>query len=226
MRAASRVALILAAGAALGADELSGPNHITIRRTPWGNFFYDPVATGPHQIEVTLDDFRIKSHLGEVRLLGSDLNGYRLVCGADVLTVRSTATDLDIRWQDKVWTWRSLNGTLTLTTSAPKDTLTFEWGIGTFTIKGTQGSLTVTSTPGTTSIRSSAGNLTITSYLQNRTFSGIGLAQLPYFGRAVYISFHGVGLMLDVVRTFPMPELSEWYDWRPILGPAYDPNAR
>ncbi len=61
--------------------------------------------------------------------------------------------------------------------------------------------------------------------LGDRTFSGLPVDQIPYLGRGVYISFHGVGILIDVARLFPMPEVAEWNEWKPVLGPPFDPNA-
>jgi hypothetical protein len=207
------------------ADDLSGPNHSTLRRTSWGTFFYDPVAMGPHQFESTVEEFRIKSRTGEVRLVGSDINGYRLTCGADLLTVRMTNGDLEIRWQEKVWTWRSQNSAYTLTSTVPKDSIQFERNANAINIKGSQGSASIYWNPGTLTIKSSAGTVTVTNYLGNRAFSGIGLDQVPYLGRGVFISFHGLGLLIDVQKLFAMPEVAEWNEWKPILGRPFDPNA-
>ncbi len=63
------------------ADDISGSNHSTIRRTAWGSIFYDPLATGPHHFESKVDEILIKSSRGDVKVLGSDVNGYRFTSG-------------------------------------------------------------------------------------------------------------------------------------------------
>ncbi len=226
MRPAAMTVLALLCAARCMADDISGPNRSTIRKAPWGSFFYDPVATGPHQLEVAVEEVRLKSRAGEVKITGSDINGYRFSSGGDVLTVNSSNSDLEIRWKEKVWTWRTTSTGCTLESNAPKDRIQFERSANTFSIKGALGYVTVTSNPGTLSIKSSAGNATITNYLGSRTYSGVNLDQIPYLGRGVFISFHGVGILLDVTTRFPMAEVSEWNEWKPVIGQPFEQNPR
>ncbi|MDP1832298.1 MAG: hypothetical protein Q8K67_09585 [Geothrix sp.] len=207
------------------ADDLSGPNHSTIRRTAWGTLFYDPVAMGSHQYESKVDEVRIKSSAGEVKVLGSDVNGYRLSFGNDLLTIKTNFSDLEIRWQEKSWTLRSQNARHTLISNAPQDTVVFERNANTFTIKGAKGFVTVNTNPGVLSIKSSAGSATVTNYLGSRSFSGVALDQIPYLGRGVFISFHGVGILLDMNQLFPTPEVAEWNEWKPVIGQPFEANA-
>ena len=216
--------LCLASGP-LRADDASGPNHWTIVTTSWGTLFYDPVATGPHLFESGLETYRIKSSRGEVRISGSDVNGYRLTSGRDVLTISPNTSGWTFQWQQKAWTLRSQNGTYSLTTTDPKDSVTFERNSNTFTIKGSRGFLTVHSNPNLLTLTSSAGIATIATNLGSRSFAGVDIHQLPYFGRGVYISFHGVGVLIDLFKLFPTWEVAGLLEWRPILGPAFDPTA-
>ncbi|HJW32652.1 MAG TPA: hypothetical protein VJ505_04720 [Holophagaceae bacterium] len=226
MRAAAIVVLALLGTAGCWADDISGPNRSTIRKAPWGSIFYDPVATGPHQLEVAVEEVRIKSRAGEVKITGSDINGYRLSAGGDVLTIRSSNSDLEIRWKEKVWTWRTSSAGCTLECNAPKDRIQFERSANTFTIKGASGWVSVGTNPSTVTIKSSAGNATITNYLGSRTYSGLSLDQIPYLGRGVFISFHGVGILIDVTIRFPMAEVSEWNEWKPVIGQPFEQNPR
>lgn len=216
---------LLIGGFGCWADEVSGPRHTTIKRTSWGSIFYDPVSLGPHKYESTLEDIRIKSSHGEVRVLGSDNSGYRLICGDDLLTIKSNFSDVDIRWKEKSWNLKLKNSRFTLAMNAPKDTVVFERNANNFTIKGEKGFVTVNAAPGEVSIKSSAGNATLTNYLGSRSFSGVALDQVPYFGRGIFISFHGVGVLLDMIKIFPISEVAEWIEWKPLVGPSFDPNA-
>lgn len=216
--------LLLAGSAPCPADDLSGPGHSTLKQASWGSIFYSPAAAGSHAVEVNGDDVLIKSGRGVVKVLGSDVNGYRLVAGSDLLTIQLVNSDIEIRWREKAWTFRSQNGNCTLTSSAPRDTVVFERNANTFTIKGSAGFLAVTSGPGLLSINSSAGQATVKTGLGSRTFSGVPMDRLPYLGRGVFISFHGVGILLDVARLFPMQEVAEWREWKPIVGQPFDPS--
>ncbi len=132
---------------------------------------------------------------------------------------------MDVRWQDKAWTVRTQNGRCTLVSNSPRDTVVFERTANTFTVKGAIGFVAVNSNPGTLTIKSSAGSASITDSLGNRTFSGVGLDQLPYLGRGVFISFHGVGILIDMTKLFPMPEVQGWNEWKPVIGQPFDPNV-
>ncbi len=206
------------------ADDLSGPNHSTILRTAWGSIFYDPIFMGNHKYEYKLDDILIKSRFGEVRIIGSENSGYRLRSGSDELSVASTFSGFQIRWNKKSWSLEVLNARYTLSTNSPKDVIVFERDGNNFTIKGTNGFVKVNTQPGVLSILSSAGNGSITNYLGSRSFDGVAIDQIPYLGRGIYISFHGVGLFIDMLRLFPRPEMSEWIEWKPLIGPAFDPD--
>lgn len=223
-RALLSVGLLLAGITPCAADDLSGPGHWTIKKASWGSIFYDPIAAGNHGMEANGDDVLIKSGRGTVKVLGSDVNGYRLVAGSDVLTIQLVNSDIEIRWREKAWTLRGQNGNYTLTSNAPRDTVVFERNANTFTVKGSAGFLRVTSGPGLLSINSSAGQATVKTDLGNRAFSGVPMDRLPYLGRGVFISFHGVGVLLDLARLFPMEEVAEWREWKPIIGQPFDPS--
>jgi hypothetical protein len=207
------------------ADDFSGPNHTTIKRGPWGCIFYDPMAWGPHDYEYKLDDIRIKSNSREVRLIGSEISGYKLRSGKDELTINSTNFGFEIRWHEKTWTIRNYNSQYTLISNSPKDRIVFERNANSFSIKGMNGFSSVNSNPWLLSIKSSAGDASIKKYLSDRSFSGIPIDQLPYFGRGVYISFHGVGILIDMLKLFPRSEVSEWIEWKPLIGLPFDSNA-
>ena len=208
------------------ADEFSGPNHQTIRNCPWGTIFYEPISMGPHKYESKLDDIRIQLDTGEVRILGNGVNGYNLSCGKDLLTIKSTFSGFEIQWQKNKWTVSSQNGRYTLVSTSPQDIIQFERNANSFTIKGNKGFVTMTAYMGELTIKSSMGNAFIKNYMGSRTISGMPLGQVPYFGRGIYISFHGVGILIDTVKLFPMSEAFEWIEFKPLIGLPFDPNAR
>jgi hypothetical protein len=179
---------------------------------------------GTHKYEYKLDDILIKSRFGEVRIIGSENSGYRLRAGFDELTIASTFSGFQIRWNKKSWSLEVLNARYTLSSNSPTDVIVFERDGNNFTIKGTNGFVSVNTQPGVLSIISSAGNGTITNYMGSRSFSGIAIDQIPYLGRGIYISFHGVGLLIDMLKLFPRPEMSEWIEWKPLVGLPFDPN--
>lgn len=205
------------------ADNVSGPNQVTLRRTPWGSIFYNPVATGPHKVESRVNEIIIRSVRGEVKVVGSELNDYRLSCGKDLLTIKHSAPELEIRWQDKFWKVHSLHSRLTLASNAPPDLVVFERNTNAFTIKGGLGLVAVNSNLGTLSIKGPSGIFSVITNMDERTFSGVPFDRIPYLGRGVFISFHGVGILIDIVRLFPMAELSEWIGWDPIIGISFNP---
>ncbi len=200
------------------ADDTSGPNRSTIQKFAWGSLYFEPRSIGPFQLESNNDGFRLRSNQGEVSIQGSEVNGYRLTWGKEFLTISQSGGELDIRGQDKAWTLRSQNGRYTLISSAPRDTLVFERSGNTFSIKGSKGLVTATKEFQTLHIKSPLGNTTITNDIGKRTMSGIALGQIPYLGRGLYIPFHGVGIFIDIERQFPMQEVAEWVEWKPILG--------
>ena len=220
-RALLFLGLLLTEMAPCSADDLSGPDHQTIKHSYWGSIFYNPIATGKHLLEINGEDVLIKSDRGTVKVLGSDVNGYRLMAGDDLLTIRLVNSNVEIRWREKAWTLRSQNGNYTLSSNAPQDTVVFERNANAFSIRGSGGFLTVTSNAGVLSINSSAGQATVTTHPGNRAFSGVPLDQLPYLGRGLFISFHGVGILLDMARLFQMQELAEWREWKPIIGQPF-----
>jgi hypothetical protein len=218
--------LTLALAPALRADDISGPNLATLRKTWWGSVFYDPMALGPHSIETRLEEFRIKTPKGELRFGGSDLNGYTATFAGDSLTIRSIQNDVDIRWQGRTWSLRQTIGGLVLTCPDPKDTVSFQRSNGEYRIKGAQGEVLVTWNLGDLTVKSPLGTSAVITQNGTRTFSGVPLDRIPYLGRGVYLSFHGLGILLDVGRAFPIPETSAWNEWRPLLGKPFDPQVR
>jgi len=200
-------------------DDISGPNRWTFQRLPWGTLYYEPGSIGPFQFETTTDGFRLRSNQGEVTIQGTEANGYRLTWGKELLTISHNGGDLDLRIKDRTLTLRSQNGRCTLASSSPKDTLVFERSANTFSIKGAKGQMTATAEFQKLSITSPPGTTTIISEVGKRTLSGIGLDQIPYLGRGFYIPFHGVGIFIDMAKVFPMQEVGEWIEWKPILKP-------
>ena len=224
---ALRLALVLTTAVRLcWADNLSGPNHVTLRRTPWGSLFYNPIAAGPHKVESRVNEITIRTVRGEVKVVGSEFNDYRLSCGNDLLTIKHSAPNLEIRWQEKFWKVSSLHSRLTLASNAPPDLVEFERNANTFTIKGALGLVTVNSNLGTLFIKGPAGVFSVITNTDGRTFSGVPFDRIPYLGRGVFISFHGIGILIDIVRMFPMAEVSEWINWEPVIGKPFDPFSR
>lgn len=206
------------------ADDVSGPNHSTIRQTSWGSIFYDPVFMGNHYLDYKIDDITIRSRFGDVKIIGSETNGYRLSYGKDELTIRSNFSGFEIRWHEKLWSLQIQNARYTLSSNSPKDIIVFERNGNNFTIKGQNGFISVNSNPNLISIQSSEGSETIKTYLGSRSFSGIGIDKLPYLGRGIYISFHGIGILIDVLKLFSRPEIAEWTEWKPLIGSPFDPD--
>ncbi len=200
-------------------DDTSGPNRSTIQSFSWGSLYFEPRLIGPFQFKSINDGFWFKSNQGEVSILGTEANGYRLTWEKEFLTISQSGGDLDIRGKDKSWTLRSQNGQYTLTSSSPRDTLVFERSGNTFSIKGTKGLVAATKEFETIRIKSPLGTTTIINDIGKRTMSGIAVDQIPYLGRGLYIPFHGVGIFIDIERQFPMQEVAEWVEWKPILEP-------
>lgn len=200
-------------------DDTSGPNRSTIWKCSWGTIYFEPGTTSNMNLETTNDGFKFKSDQGEVSIKGSEVNGYRLTGGNEVLIINANDGDLEIKGQDKSWTLRSQNQRWTLKSSHPRDTVIFERGDGSFTVKGEKGFVTVSRDAGTLHVKSPRGTAKVTSEYGNRIISGFPISQVPYLGRGLYIPFHGAGIFIDVARKFPMQEVAEWVDWKPILEP-------
>ncbi len=198
-------------------DDASGPSRSTIQKLAWGSIYYEPGKQGGCQVEPTSDGYRFTSSQGEVVIKGSEANGYRLSWGREFLTINQTNGDLEVHVQDKTWTVRSVNGRVTLTSSSPRDTIAFERSANTFTIAGGKGKVAVSTEFGNLLLKSSQGTTTVTSDSGKRTFAGPALEQIPYLGRGLFIPFHGVGVFVDITKRFPMPELTEWVEWKAIL---------
>ena len=48
----------------------------------------------------------------------------------------------------------------------------------------------------------------------------MAMNQYPYIGRGLFISFHEIGIFVDMPKLFPIPEVAEWIEWKAIvLGP-------
>jgi hypothetical protein len=212
--------LLLGSGIALGAhgDPSSGPSRTTIQRASWGTLYYEPAKGGACQLEPTSDGFRFTSSEGEVGIQGSEANGYRLTWGRESLTITAAngGGGLDLHLQDRQWSLRTMNGDLTVTASSPKALLLFTRINNGFAIKGSQGTVRATTEWGNLKIESPLGLTTVTLQNGKRVFAGPALDQIPYLGRGLFIAFHGVGVFLDLTRFFPMPEVAEWLDWKPI----------
>lgn len=213
-----RLGLLMVGLVCLG-DEVSGPGRDTLQRTPWGSFFLERATLGAHRVVPSNGDLRIQSSQGEVVVRGGLGGDFRLRCGTDELTVRSGLGALDIRWGRRSWSARLQNGRLTLEASDPRDRVVFERNGGDFAIKGSRGFLEVRNRPGELTLRSSAGEATFTSGIEGSSVRGQAPERMPYVGRGLYLSFHGVGLFVDMGAFFPMPELATWTEGRSILDP-------
>ena len=151
-------------------DGISGPDHSTIQSLPWGSFYYELGAKGPYQLDPTNEGFRFHSNRGEVTISHTNINGYRLSCGDDSITISQDMLDLDIRGQDQSWTVRSRNGQCPLVSSSPQDTVAFNRNGNTFTIKGVKGLVTGTTEFEKIYISGPFGTSTITTSMGQRTF--------------------------------------------------------
>ena len=212
-------ALFCGTGWCLG-DGVSGPDRSTIQGFPWGSIYYEPGSSGAYQLEPTNEGFSFHSNHGDVTISRTNVNGYRLACGQDALTISQNMADLEIRGADRNWTVRSRNGQCILACSSPQDTVVFDRNANTFNIKGGKGLVTGTTQFEKLQIKSPLGTSTVTTTFGQRTFSGVALDQIPYLGRGLFIPFHGVGVFIDMARLFPIPEVAEWVEWKAIvLGP-------
>jgi len=210
------VALSCGTGWCLG-DAVSGPDRSTIQGFPWGSIYYEPGSAGAYQLDPTSEGFRFHSNQGDVTISRTNVNGYRLGCGQDALTITQNMADLEIRGPDRSWTVRSRNGQCTLACSSPRDTVVFDRNANTFNIKGGKGLVTGTTQFEKLQIKSPLGTSTVTTAFGQRTFSGVPLDQIPYLGRGLFIPFHGVGVFVDMARLFPIPEVAEWVEWKAIV---------
>lgn len=199
------------------ADDISGPGRTTLMSTRWGSIYYTSGTQGPQQVEPRIEGIRLRFAEGEVKVQGSDADGYRLLAGNEVMTIRLNFGDLDIRWGDRAWTVRSMNGRITLTSSDPKDTVVFDRDGNRFTLKGDRGTVSVHTNFGTLTVKSPVGDAVVADNGGTRTFSGVAMERIPYLGRGLFISFHGVGVFVDMAKFFPMPEVAEWSEWKSML---------
>jgi hypothetical protein len=211
------LACCLLGGHPCPADETSGPDRSTIQSFPWGSVYYELSGPGPQRLSSTGNGFRFSSGLGEVGIETLDLNSYRLTCGADFLTISQDDSGLDIHSLDQSWTLRAQEGQCILSSTHPRDTLVFRRNSGKFTINGAKGRVTVGGSAETLSILSPLGRTTVIQRGSRRSIAGAAIEQIPYLGRGLYIPFHGVGVLIDVAKLFPMPEVAEWAGWKPIL---------
>lgn len=202
-------------------DSTSGPHRSTIKPLPWGSLYFEPSQLGACQLEPNLDGFKFTSNQGEVLIKGIDVNGFRITWGKEVININLINGDLVISGQDKTWTLRSVNERVTLTSTSPKETVVFNRSANTFTITGVKGTVTLTAdlAIGGFRIQSPLGITTSTNQYGKRTFTGPALDQIPYLGRGLFIPFHGIGIFVDITARFPMPEVSEWLEWKAILEP-------
>jgi hypothetical protein len=204
------------AGVAGRADAVSGPGHTTIQRYAWGTVYHDH-ALGTYHLEPTIDGFRFTSDEGEVRIQSAHVTGLKFTCGEDVLTLDQDGPDLTLQGPCGRWTLRTLNGQTTLASTHPRDQVVFNRSANTFTISGTKGTVTVSTDFDRMRIESPQGRASVTTAMGSRTVTGTALDQIDYLGRGVFITFHGTGIFVDVARVFPMPEVAEWIEWKPIV---------
>jgi hypothetical protein len=220
MKAIWILSLLLLGSAWCRADGVSGPGRTTIQHFAWGSFYHEHTGVGAYDLATTRDGFRFTSDRGEVTIRVTGVNGYRFECGKDHLNLEQNLRDLKIHGAGGSWTLVSRNGTTTLAATVPRDTVVFSRNANTFTVKGAKGQVTVTSQFEKLRIESPLGTATVTSGSGHRTVAGIDPGRIPYLGRGLFIPFHGVGIFIDMAVVFPMPEVAEWAEWRPIeLGP-------
>lgn len=221
MKVAITLALLLSSSLWGRGDLSSGPSRNTILTTSWGTIYYEPASLGPYQLVSTNGDFTLTSRQGKVAITGGEADGFKLTCGADTLTILGLngGGGIEVREKPQKWTLRLSNGTLTLDSTSPKDKVVFNRNANTFTIQGGKGMVTVDSEPNELTIHSPLGESHIKSDYGTRSMSGPELDAIPYLGRGIFIPFHGAGVFLDISKLFPMPEVAEWLDWKPVLQP-------
>jgi hypothetical protein len=200
------------------ADDVSGPNRTTIQGFPWGSIYYEPGVVWANELESTNNGFKFRSKFGEVEIKTTNANSYRLTWGQESLTINQNIGDLEIREKGKIWTLRMQNGRCTLTCSSPRESLVFDRTLESFSVTGNQGRVSVSREMGTLSITSPVGTAKVVTDTGKRTISGVPIDQIPYLGRGLFIPFHGVGIFIDVTKQFPMREVVEWVEWKPLLN--------
>lgn len=216
MRTIRMAGLVLCVGFGCLADDVSGPNRTTLQSTAWGSFFYEPSKLGSSQVETGAGNFRLISNQGKVEVEGSQAMGFKVSCGRDQMTINDfNFGNLEIRSKDLSFTLTNENGKLTI--SYARDTLVLYRNANFFSIKGGRGTVSVNSQPDEVTVQSPAGLTKITTTYDRRGISGPGFDRVPYLGRGIYLSFHGLGIFIDVARLFPMPEVMDWVEWKPIL---------
>lgn len=201
-------------------DDVSGQGRATIQLFPWGSLYYDQNGADSFQFEPTSSGFRFRSGAGEVVIQTTGVNGFRFSCGTDLMTLAQDMLNIDVQGQGRTWTLTCSNGNCTLVTSNPPDRVTYTRNANAFNIKGSQGEVSGKTNFGNATITSPLGTSTVTTNLGQRTASGVAIQRIPYLGRGFYIPFHGVGVFIDLGKVFPMPEVADYVEWKPIvLGP-------
>jgi len=215
-----KVALLLGAmllvPAPCRADGVSGPGRTTLVKLSWGSLYYDHDASSPYKVEPTSEGFRFRSGKGEVTIRTTGINSYRFTWEKEVLTVDQDYQDVTIRSGDRRWTVRCGAGTIVLAASVPPETRVYSRNANAFSIKGPQGEITGTTQFEKLTLNSPLGTTVVTTYLGQRGVTGVPVDRIPYLGRGLYIPFHGVGVFIDMARLFPLPEVAEWIEWKPI----------
>ncbi|HEU4952714.1 MAG TPA: hypothetical protein VFT46_12245 [Holophagaceae bacterium] len=217
----SALALVLFCCCALAGrvDRLSGPSRTTVQELSWGTIYFEPSRLGDCELTRIPGGFKLASPEGEVLIQGSEASGFRLSCGQDVLELRPVngGGGVEVRGQGRAWSLRISNGTVTLVSSSPRDTVVFRRSANPILIEGSRGKVSIVSEGGDLRISSPLGVTEVGDSPGGRTFHGPALDRIPYLGRGIFIPFHGAGVFLDLRRAFPLPETAEWADWRDLL---------
>jgi hypothetical protein len=211
--------LLLATGG-LQADDRSGPGRTTLQTFAWGTVFYDKASVGSFRWESTHGGLRFSSSQGEVRMDGSSASGLTLRWGKESLTLEERNGDVVIRTAQGDWSLKTNAGGLTIQGPGSRR-ITFERNIHAFTIVGPLGTVRGETQFGNLKLSGPGGTATLSNDNGVHRFNGPNPSTFPYLGRGLSFPFHGLGLFIELSHFFPIPEVADWVEWKPVVEPGF-----
>ena len=206
-----------------GADDLSGPRHVTLVTESWGTVYYAPAELKDY--DYTPDPEKgtrvIQSPLGKVTIAEAGIGAYAVDFPKGKLSVEGGAGRVKVDFLGKSYEFaRTRNATADeLLIKMPQDEIRYSMSGNTITIGGPHGQTVIRGGEGDYQVESPAGRY---SYLPTEgggfKVRGAPLVRFPYLYRGATFQAAGVGIFIDFKKLDPENLLFRFTEWEPMLA--------
>lgn len=218
MKAKLLTTLLIATTLTAGADEISGPNRLTLADESWGSLYYVPSTLKDYKYTRDAANNRreMTSRFGKFTILDSGIGAYEISGPKASLKVEGTASEVKVTFQGKNFEFRHDADTLQMI--APNDRLTYRVQGPIITSEGKFGKTTITEKGGNYTVTSPKGGYSYTPTADGGfEVHGGPLRQHPGLFRGALFEVGGLGIFVDFRKMDPVSPLFRFLDFAPLL---------